>query len=160
MFDAFDAALAARARHADPGIRRVAMIALAEQPEPQATALLIAGLRDSDDAVRAEAARGLGDHEGTDAALALVDALDDPSQAVRAGVAAVTALTDTAPEVRLQAVCVLGYLRDAANVPVLARLATDPSADVRRAVMAALVRNAEAVPALLGGLADADWQVR
>ena len=87
MFDDLDEDLVARVHSADAGVRRVAMMDLAEEVEPAATMLLIAGLRDDSEAVREAAARGLDEHEGSEAALALAAALDDPSQVVRAAVA-------------------------------------------------------------------------
>ena len=53
------AVLAERCADADPGIRRVAMMALAESIEPEAEALLVAGLADADSAVREATPRGL-----------------------------------------------------------------------------------------------------
>ena len=67
LFDTFDDDLddlAERCADPDPGIRRVAMMELAESVGPVATVLLLKGLADADAAVRAAAARALDEHDG------------------------------------------------------------------------------------------------
>jgi HEAT repeat protein len=77
--------------------------------------------------------------------------------------AALRALNDPAPEVRREAVTVLGYLKAEQAIPALMTTANDDDASVRRAVMSALVFSRPGGPgasALLAGLTDSHWQVR
>ncbi|MBN3858761.1 HEAT repeat domain-containing protein, partial [Paraburkholderia sp. Ac-20340] len=72
---------------------------------------------------------------------------------------------DADAQVRLEAVAVLGWLKDArALAPLSALLATDAQVPVRHAAAGALgfaaPDDAHAAPALLHALGDADWQVR
>ena len=74
-------------------------------------------------------------------------------------------LDDADAAVRLEAVGVVGWLRDAASLPRLARLATDdPQAEVRRAAAGALgsaaAPDAGVQASLQAALKDADWTVR
>ena len=65
------------------------------------------------------------------------------------------------PEVRREAVSVLGYLKADEALPALMVAAADADASVRRAVMSALVYTQAGGPgtkALLAGLRDAHWQ--
>src|SRR5271157_98620 len=90
VFDSFDSDLddiAGRCADADAGVRRVAMLALADVVEAGAVPLLIAGLRDGDASVRAAAAKALDEHEGEGVVAALVGALEDEEAAVRAAAA-------------------------------------------------------------------------
>jgi HEAT repeat protein len=78
---------------------------------------------------------------------------------------ALHALVDHAPSVRLEAVGVLGWLKDARALPPLAALATeDAETDVRRAAVGALgfapAADTVVTTALLGALHDHAWQVR
>ena len=77
-FDSFDGELddiAERCGSGDPGVRRVAMMDLAELIEPGATTLLLRGLGDADAEVRAAAARSLDEHDGPAVVQGLVHAL-------------------------------------------------------------------------------------
>jgi len=77
--DADDLAdLTQRVGDADPGVRRVAMLTLAEMPETEASGLLIHGLADPVPEVRVAAAHALESHPGNTVAAALIAALDDP----------------------------------------------------------------------------------
>ena len=81
---------------------------------------------------------------------------------------AMFALGDDDATVRLEAVGVLGWLKDERALPALTALtATEPNAQIRRAAIGALgfaaaadVPVAAVVDALLGALRDAAWQVR
>ena len=86
VFDTFDddlEDLAERCADADPGIRRVAMMALAEAVGLGATVLLLKGLADPDATVRAAAARALDEHDGPQVVEGLVRSLEDADEAVR-----------------------------------------------------------------------------
>lgn len=73
-----------RLADADPEVRRVATMGLAEVVELEAANLAIAALKDSDAGVRAEAARVLYEFEGNpDVIKALLEALADSDAAVR-----------------------------------------------------------------------------
>ncbi|MFJ5488380.1 HEAT repeat domain-containing protein, partial [Hansschlegelia beijingensis] len=85
-FDPFGddlADLKERATDPDPGIRRVAMMELAEEVGPDAKVLLLSGLADPDPEVRAAAAKALDEHDGPDVVEGLVGSLEDPDAAVR-----------------------------------------------------------------------------
>src|SRR5258708_24749769 len=88
-FDALDSDLeiAAKCASPDAGVRRVAMLELADVVDEGAVPLLARGLRDSDATVREAAAKALDEHDGLAAVEALVAALEDPVQAVRAAAA-------------------------------------------------------------------------
>src|SRR4051812_48672113 len=67
VFETFDddlEDLAERAASPDAGIRRVAMLELAEAVGPEAKALLLKGLGDNDATVLAAAAKALDEHDG------------------------------------------------------------------------------------------------
>ena len=67
LFDALDSDLddvAARCTDDDAGVRRVAMLELAEVTDEGAVPLLIKGLGDADPAVREAAAKALDEHSG------------------------------------------------------------------------------------------------
>ena len=211
LFDALDSDLddiAARCTDDDAGVRRVAMLELAEVTDLGAVPLLVKGLGDADPAVREAAAKALDEHSGEGIVSALVNALEDPVAAVRVAAAetlaekkdpesvalliarvdhpepfvraaalrtvrelvtpealpaALRALKDQSPEVRREAIGVLGYLKADQALPALMAAAGDTDPSVRRAVMSALVFTRPGGPgaaALLGGLADTQWQVR
>ena len=66
VFDALDSDLddiAARCTDEDAGVRRVAMLELADVVEAGAVPLLVAGLRDADASVREAAAKALDEHD-------------------------------------------------------------------------------------------------
>jgi len=80
---------------------------------------------------------------------------------------ALDALGDADPQVRREAVAVLGYLKRAEALPALTSIASaDPAPEVRRAAAGALgyaaaTSDQQAVlAALLAALTDAEWQVR
>ena len=79
--------VAARCASADPGVRRVAMLELAESVDDGAVDLLVEGLNDADAAVREAAAKALDEHTGDGVVEALAAALEDPIAAVRAAAA-------------------------------------------------------------------------
>ena len=86
LFDTFDSDLddiAARCADEDAGVRRVAVLELAEVTDERAVPLLVQGLRDADPTVREAAAKALDEHTGAGVVGALVDALEDPVAAVR-----------------------------------------------------------------------------
>lgn len=202
-----DPDLLARAKAADAGARRVALIEAYDEAELYRD-LFVAAARDPDAGVRIEAARGL---EGvtTEAAVgALVALLEDSDEEVRAVAAealseipvrdagpllvrhlsattgaargallaalrelrlaealepARDALTDALPDVRREAIGVLGYLQDERAADDLAQSATrDNSAAVRRAAVGALAfsQAPAARAAIVAALDDPDWQTR
>jgi HEAT repeat protein len=78
---------------------------------------------------------------------------------------ALHALADATPGVRLEAVAVLGWLKDERALAPLAALATaDDDTEVRRTAVGSLgfapTLHEVAINALLGALRDAVWQVR
>jgi HEAT repeat protein len=201
----------ARLDAADEHVRRVALLELADQGEPDAVPRIVDLLyRDPSATVRQEAARVLAEWEQDDVVEGLCAALLDTHEAVRraaaqslselkdprsaltllkwagrpepfvrasvlrglrelrcpeAFTAAYHALDETTPAVRLEAVNVLGWLKDARALPPLThRVTFDPEPEVRRAAASALgfasSEDDAVASALLGALADGAWQVR
>ncbi|NLP63329.1 HEAT repeat domain-containing protein [Paraburkholderia sacchari] len=141
-------ALCATLLDADTGVREAAQQALAELKEPGSARVLRRWAARPEPFARRAALRGL--RELRDAA---------------AFEPALAALADADADVRLEAVAVLGWLKDRRAVAPLAALATaDAHGAVRRAAVGALgfaaVNETDAGAALLNALADADWQVR
>ncbi|WP_213308411.1 HEAT repeat domain-containing protein [Paraburkholderia sacchari] len=141
-------ALCATLLDADAGVREAAQQALAELKEPGSARVLRRWATRPEPFARRAALRGL--RELRDAA---------------AFEPAVAALADADAEVRLEAVAVLGWLKDRRAVAPLAALAAaDAHGAVRRAAVGALgfaaANETDAGAALLQALADADWQVR
>lgn len=200
-----------RLRDADPNVRRVAILDLADLGDAAHVPSFVAALRsDISPEVREQAARVLAEWEQDDVAEALCAALTDADETVRqaasqslselkharsapvllpwaehpdpfvresvlrglralrcpdAFAVANRALSDDAPAVRLEAIAVLGWLKDARALPSLAALcASDPDAHVRRASSSALgfacATDDTVVAALLTALTDDTWQVR
>ena len=116
---------------------------------------LIAALQDSDEVVRNAAAHALADLKDPAAALPLLEALagsDDPFVVAgilralkplrhpQAQAPALARMQHADPGVRREAVAVIGWLKQPANLPALIERAQhDDDADVRRAVTGALV---------------------
>src|SRR5258708_19312647 len=71
-----------RLQAADPGERRVAIIALGHSGDPAAIAHLDRMTSDPDPGVRQQGALALGEFDGLDAAAALVKVVVDPEQPV------------------------------------------------------------------------------
>ncbi|RDJ99258.1 HEAT repeat domain-containing protein [Paraburkholderia lacunae] len=145
--DVVQALCAALTDHADE-VREAAAQSLSQLKEPQSGPLLAPWTSHADPFVRRAALRGLRE-------LRCAGALEPALAALGAGEAAV----------RLEAVSVLGWLKNAGALAPLTTLAThDPDADVRRAAIGALgVATAASeltVAALLSALRDAAWQVR
>ncbi|MDR3100278.1 MAG: HEAT repeat domain-containing protein [Paraburkholderia sp.] len=133
---------------ANASVREAAQQALAELKEPGSAHVLRRWAARPEPFARRAALRGLRE-------------LRD----VAAFEPALAALADANAEVRLEAVAVLGWLKDPRAVAPLAALATgDAHGAVRRAATGALgfaaVDDAHAGAALLHALTDADWQVR
>ena len=74
-----------RLQAADPGERRVAIIALGHSGDPAAIAHLDRMTADPDPGVRQQVALALGEFDGPEAAAALVKLVVDPEQAVANG---------------------------------------------------------------------------
>src|SRR4051812_35974930 len=94
LFDAFEDDLddvAARCESPDPGVRRIAIMELAESVEAGAAALLLKGLSDADPQVRLAAVRALDEHDGWAVVEGLARALEDPDLEVRKAAAEVLA---------------------------------------------------------------------
>jgi HEAT repeat protein len=130
------AAIAARLSNADPGVRRVALIELADEQDEALLPWLIAALTDDPvPELRTEAAQRLAGWETLDAVTALTCALRDDSGGVR--------------EAAAQS---LSELKDARAGAMLLPLAEDADAFVRAAVLRALRElrlPAAAAPALI-----------
>src|SRR6185437_6028415 len=167
------ATAAARLSDADPHVRRVAILELADLGEPDFVPQFIAALReDPSPGVHEEAARILAEWEQEDVVATLCGALSDAEQAVRQAAAqslselkdaqsarvllpwmgqsdpfvresilhglrelrsphafsaAIHSLNDDVAAVRLEAIAVLGWLKDPrALAPLGTRLASDP----------------------------------
>jgi HEAT repeat protein len=75
---------------------------------------------------------------------------------------AVTALSDTDPSVREQAVAVIGWLKFEESLPALISACRDQEAVVRRSAVAALGFSVSphAASAVIAALDDKDWMVR
>lgn len=182
IFDDFDDdldAVADRARNPDAGIRRVAMLGLAESVDPGAVDLLLAGLKDADAGVREAAAKSLDEHSGLPAALGLIEALDDAEEAVRLaaaeprrqeGTGLRPRLIERAQEtggaysafVRASALRALRDVRDPSAMPVALAALTDPDIAVRREALGVLgyLKADAALPALLLAATDPEPAVR
>jgi len=76
-----------RLQAADPGERRVAIIALGHSGDPAAVGHLANMVADPDAGVRQQVAMALGEFDGPEAASALVKLLVDPERAVAAAAA-------------------------------------------------------------------------
>jgi HEAT repeat protein len=146
--DAVVDALAAALRD-EPAVRDAAAQSLTELKDPQAGARLLPHASDADPFVCAAALRGLKE-------------LRLPAAAQPATLA----LQHADAGVRREAVSVLGWLKHAASLPLLARTAVgDADPDVRRVATGALglaspQDAASALPALCQALTDAVWAVR
>jgi HEAT repeat protein len=141
------AALAAALRDASP-VRDAAAASLAELKDAGAAAHLIPYASDPDPFVCAAALRGLKELRLTAAAGPAMAALSHPEAAVRR-----------------EAIGVLGWLKHAAALPLIARTAgADADPEVRRAATGALGLAAPgsdtALEALQTALGDAVWAVR
>jgi HEAT repeat protein len=135
---------------ADPAheVRDAAAQSLSQLKDPQSGPLLAPWAAHADAFVRRAALRGLRE-------LRYAGALEPALNASQASEAAV----------RLEAVSVLGWLKDASALTPLTTLAAhDPDAEVRRAAIGALggatAASEPTVLALLSALRDAAWQVR
>lgn len=132
-----------------PQVREAAAQSLTELKDPQVGARLLPHAANTDPFVCAAALRGLKELR--------VPAAAQP---------AIAALQHADATVRREAVSVLGWLKHAASLPLLARAAVDdPDAEVRRVATGALglaaPQDAPAVlPALCAALVDAAWSVR
>ncbi|MFF7709011.1 HEAT repeat domain-containing protein [Pseudomonas sp. NPDC007930] len=172
------AALLPRLAATDPGVRRIALIELADLGEPEALPWLTAALAgDSDPSVRLEAAARLEAWEEPAVVQALCEALADRERAV--GEAAAQSLAQLKSSeagalllpwahhseafVRVSALRALRELRLPASAEVALAALADPAAAIRREAVGILgwLHHTPAVPALAQRLAeDEDDQVR
>ena len=141
-------ALCAALLDADADVRAAAAQSLSELKEPASGHVLRRWATRTEPFVRRAVLRGLRE-------LRFADALEPALQA----------LADADAEVRVEAVSVLGWLKDPrALAPLAALAAGDAQADVRRAAVGALGFASAADPAildaLLAALRDDAWQVR
>jgi HEAT repeat protein len=172
-------------------VRLEAARVLASWEQPEIVEALCSALLDTDEAVRAAAAQSLTELKDPASGAVLSGWVERPEPFVRAAILrglrelrfgeafdpALHALSDSAPSVRLEAVGVLGWLKDPRALRPLAALATeDTDTGVRRAAVGALgfaaatdavgalgfaaATDAVATHALLGALRDGAWQVR
>ena len=166
-------------RDPDPAIRADVAARLAYWEQPVVLSALVGVLRDEVPAVREAAAYSLAEIKQAESGALLLPALDGAQGFVLASLlhaikelrlagslhAALRATDDRDAPVRLAAVGVLGWLKDASALPVLTQLAAhDPEPEVRRAAVGALGlgqgHDAQVQPALLGALQDPVWRVR
>lgn len=162
-----------------PDVRREAAAVLAAWEEDDVVDALCTALLDADEAVREAAAQSLSELKQPSSGHVLRRWAARPEPFVRRAALrglrelrfaqafepALQALADTHADVRLEAVAVLGWLKDARALAPLASLAAgDTHADVRRAAVGALGFASPAEPAivdaLLAALRDDAWQVR
>jgi HEAT repeat protein len=160
-------------------VRLEAARVLASWEQQEIVEALCRALLDTDEAVRAAAAQSLTELKDPASGAVLSGWVERPEPFVRAAILrglrelrfgeafdpALHALSDSAPSVRLEAVGVLGWLKDPRALRPLAALATeDTDTGVRRAAVGALgfaaATDAVATHALLGALRDGAWQVR
>lgn len=177
--DLVPALIEALRKDTSPDVREAAARVLAEWEQDDVVDVLCAALTDVSAAVREAAAQGLSELKDPRSAHVLLGWCERPETCVREAVlralrelrcpdafaVASRSLHDGAPTVRLEAIAVLGWLKDARALPQLATLsASDPEADIRRAAASALgfARSADetVVTALLTALRDDAWQVR
>jgi HEAT repeat protein len=170
------ALFAGASRDPDPGVRLEAVRALEGEGAVEAVAALADRLEDVDPDVTAAAAESLGEILDSRAGPILLERLDRSQGIAKAAILAalrklrlpatttpaIAALSDPLAVVRREAVGVLAYLRDAQAVSALSdRAVHDTDAEVRRAAIGGLRFAAErALPAVLHGLQDSDWQNR
>jgi HEAT repeat protein len=162
--------LCALADDPDPGMRTLALVALAEVKLPDSyseriSERLMRGLNDSAPGVRTVAAFGLADHPGSSkaAAAALERALDDPDLDVRR--AAAMALSEVDPASEKAIAVLLSWLegRNAVGNPVAhpraqwIASAFDPRASIACALKRFGPRARSAVPALAETLRTGRW---
>ncbi|RFU45071.1 HEAT repeat domain-containing protein [Paraburkholderia sp. DHOC27] len=160
-------------------VRLEAARVLAAWEQEEIVEALCGALLDADSDVRAAAAQSLSELKDPASGAVLRRWVERPEPFVRTAVLralrelrfadafdpALHALTDVTPSVRLEAVSVLGWLKDARALAPLAALATgDAETEVRRTAVGALgfapVTHEGATAALLGALRDPAWQVR
>jgi HEAT repeat protein len=204
-------ALLPRLSDADPVVRRIGLLELADLEDEHLLAPIVGALRhDRSAEVRREAARVLAAWEREEVVGALCGALLDPDDEVRAAAAqslselkevasgavllswvdhsepsvqaavlhalrelrvadafdpAMRALSHSLASVRLEAVGVLGWLKDERALGALGSVAAgDADPDVRRAAVGSLglspAPSRPIVEALLSALRDGAWQVR
>jgi HEAT repeat protein len=171
--------IAALRDDAAPDVRREAAAVLASWEEDEVVEALCAALLDADAEVRTAAAQSLSELKQTSSAHVLRRWAMRTEPFVRRAVLrglrelrfadafepALQALPDADADVRLEAVAVLGWLKDARALAPLAAVATgDPHADVRRVAVGALgfaaPSDTAALDALIAALRDDAWQVR
>ncbi|WP_322047205.1 HEAT repeat domain-containing protein [Paraburkholderia sp. J67] len=164
---------------AAPEVRREAAAVLAAWEQEDVVEALCAALLDVDAPVREAAQQALSELKNLESAPVLRRWAARPEPFARRAALrglrelrdaaafepARAALDDADAEVRLEAVAVLGWLKDARALgPLAALTVTDAHVAVRRAAAGALgfanADDAHAAPALLNALRDADWQVR
>ncbi|AKC71248.1 HEAT repeat domain-containing protein [Pandoraea oxalativorans] len=177
--DAWLPLLVERLRHdPDAHVRRTAAERLAGWETDEVVAALCDALHDADEPTRAGAAESLSALKQADLGATLVQRLHaEPDPFARTALLrglrelrlpqsappALDALHDASPAVRREAVSVLGWLRHAAALPVLAALVrTDPAPEVRKAAAGALGFAADdsVQNTLIAALQDEAWQVR
>lgn len=164
---------------ASPEVRAQAARVLGDWERDDVVQALCGALLDTHEAVREAAALSLSELKDAGSALVLLGWAQRPEPFVRVSVlrglrelryadafgVADRALADDAPAVRIEAIAVLGWLKDRRALATLAALtAADPEPSVRRAAASALgfasATDPQAVCALLAALRDAAWQVR
>lgn len=162
----------------DPSVRQQAAKVVDEFDAEDIADSLLAALNDPDEVVRNGAAHALADLQDPSAAPPLLSALKEstdsfvsaailralkPLRVAEAQMPALERLKDDDPQVRREAVGVLGWLKAEENLPALINCAkTDADPEVRRAGTSALVYADGALvgSTLVNQLGDEHWQVR
>lgn len=168
-------------RDPDAQVRAEAAARLAYWEQPDVVQALAHALTDPDASVRQAAAHSLAELKDAESGRLLLPWLDMDDAFVKASVLralrelrlaesfapALRAASDANASVRLEAVGVLGWLKQQQALQTLVALArADVHADVRRAaagalgLAAGLSMDATVLPALLAALQDPVWQVR
>jgi len=151
-------------------IRLVVIGALAVIRDPRSTEPLFTALQDENNEVRWQAAIALGEIGDRRGIAPLVDALRDADKYVRYGAASALAKLGWKPETAEEQAYFLVGMQDwkaveatgPAAIPALSGILSDRDATVRKKSIAILgsIRDEQAVPALMQGLADGSSEVR
>ncbi len=164
---------------ASPAVREQAAQVLAEWEQEDVVQALCEALIDVDERVREAAGQSLSELKHPRSAHVLIPWAERPEPFARqaalrglrelrcpdAFAVASHALSDDVAAVRLEAIAVLGWLKDTRALPSLASLSgSDPDSEVRRASSSALgfacAADDVVIAALLTALSDEAWQVR
>ena len=177
--DALPPIVAALKHDASPDVRSEAARVLGAWEQRDIVEALCNALHDTDDNVREAAASSLSALKQTSSGAVLCEWADDPAPFVKRAILralrelrytdafspALRALEHDDSNVRIEAVGVLGWLKDVRALAPLASIAVhDVDADIRRTAVGALgfshADDPATAQALLHALGDSAWQVR